>query len=237
MPMTPRHLDPKVKWVWFLPILIGLLVAWAALSAFVAWALPADASVIGMSKGAFPTFLFLFFLIFLAGPAYAYYHIEYMSFTYELAAEEFVIRQGVFTRDTTVIPYMRIQNINTRRTVFERALGLATLQIDTAGTNVNAAEGVLPGVSNKEALIRELMDRVEKAKNHDGTGSTHPGHDRSERQLLADILKEIVQLNHNLQQLSASRGKARSEDAPPSPANWSKMLPQPPALPRPHKKP
>jgi hypothetical protein len=81
-----------------------------------------------------------------------------------------------------------------------------------------AAEGILPGVSNKDELIREIMDRVETEKArgdilHNGSGAPaalrHPNHASeglpSERQLLADILKEIVQLKHQLQQSQASR--------------------------------
>ncbi|VVB57527.1 Bacterial PH domain protein [uncultured archaeon] len=206
-PAALRHLDSKVKLVWFLPQAALLLLIWllALAALFVFGASP---PMPGLTSPVFAFFLLLFEALFIAAPVYAYHHIEYMSFTYEMGEKEFIVRQGVFTRETTVIPYERIQNVNTRRTLLERFLGLATLEIDTAGSNPNMAEGVLPGVSNKDALIREMMDRVERAKaghaSADGLGAR--GTLPSERQLLADILKELVQLKHLLQHNPASRG-------------------------------
>ena len=104
---TPRHLHPKVKLVWFLPTVIGLLVVWLVVATVLFLAQP-DVPVLGFSRVIFAPLLLLFMLVFIGGPVYAYHHIEYMSFTYELAETEFIIRQGVFTRDTIVIPYNRI---------------------------------------------------------------------------------------------------------------------------------
>lgn len=210
-----RHLDPRVKLIWFLPGLSVILFLWVAATVVVFFLQP-NAPVLGLSGPLFSAGLLLFLLIFVAGPVYAYHHLEYISFTYELGSREFIIRQGVFTRETAVIPYERIQNINTRRTVLERFLGLATLVIDTAGTNPEAAEGLLPGISKKDVLIREIMDRVEREKARGGqppeaSGTLHsqasaPDDARvAERQLLADILKEIVQLKHGIRALGDMR--------------------------------
>ncbi len=221
-PHPLRHLDPKVKWVWFLPQAALLAALWlmAVIALFV---FGAESPLLGLSRPMFALLLLLFITIFIACPVYAYHHMEYMSFTYELGEKELFIRQGIFTRDTVVIPYERIQNINTRRTVLERFLGFASLLIDTAGTNPSAAEGLLPGVSNKDQLIREIMGRVETEKArgdilHNGSGASGAPHSParasgegpSERQLLADILKEIVQLKEQLQ----SRASRSPPDLP-----------------------
>ena len=223
-----RHLDPRVKLVWFLPGLGIILFLWVS-AAVLLFFLQPNTPLLGMSEPVFLAGLLLFLIIFVAGPLYFYHHIEYMSFTYELGPGEFIIRQGVFTRESVVIPYERIQNINTRRTLLERFLGLASLVIDTAGTNPNAAEGLLPGVSNKDALISEIMGRVEKEKARGGrpfeaAGASRPqsgalGEDLpSERQLLADILKEIVQLKHGIQALGDMRkGEGAHHGGPSAP--------------------
>lgn len=221
-----RHLDPRVKLVWFLPGLGGILFLWIAASVLMFFLQP-NTPVLGMSSSVFSAGLLFFLLIFLAVPLYFYHHMEYMSFTYELGPREFVIRQGVFTRETAVIPYERIQNINTRRTVVERFLGLATLVIDTAGTNPEAAEGLLPGVSRKEMLVREIMDRVEREKARGDiplrSGSERAGELASERQLLSDILKEIVQLRHSIHALGDMRKWEEKQPAyrPPPPPSQS----------------
>jgi len=227
-----RHLDPKVKLVWFIPPAAILLFLWLAV--FLALFLfGVESPISGVSRQFFAAGLFFFMLLFIAAPVYAYNHVEYMSFTYELAPKEFILRQGVFTRETTVIPYARIQNINTSRTMLERLMGLATLGIDTAGTNPNAAEGLLPGVARKDELIREIMDRVEAAKSHQGHMADGLGHTGapvsadglpSERQLLSDILKELVQLKHMLHQ-SASHARPPSPTNPPE--NLARRVPPP----------
>ncbi len=232
-----RHLDPRVKLVWFLPGLGIILFLWMTASVLL-FLLQPNTPIFGLSGMSFSGTLLVFVLIFLAVPLYAYHHMEYMSFTFELAPREFIIRQGVFTRETAVIPYERIQNINTRRTVVERFLGLATLVIDTAGTNPQAAEGLLPGVSKKEMLVREIMDRVEKEKargdrTFDANGRLQPSAGEglpSERQLLADILKEIVQLKNSINTLGDTRKadeKSRhpgflSNPPPPAPSGRAK---------------
>lgn len=251
MSETPylRHLDPKVKWVWFIPPAAVLLVLWLAVlvALFVGGV---DSPFSGLSRTAFAGGLFLFIALFVAGPIYAYNHIEYMSFTYELAPKEIIIRQGVFTRQTAVIPYARIQNINTQRTVLERLMGLASLGIDTAGTNPNMSEGLLPGVSKKDELIREIMDRVEKekargdgsAERSGGLGGAGAGASSSassasagldglpsEKQLLSDILKELVQLKHLLQQRESASPTRPSIPPAHSPETWSRRAPAPPS--------
>ncbi|MFA5107962.1 MAG: PH domain-containing protein [Candidatus Micrarchaeia archaeon] len=219
--MPPRYLDQRVKWIWFAPTLVALLIIWLIASLFAFIGMGSDEFVFGMSKPAFTFALFLFLFIFFGVPAYIYNHIEYVSFTFELSEREFIIRQGVLTRNTTVIPYNRIQNINTQRTLLERALGLASLQIETAGTNPNASEGFLPGVSNKDALVNEIMARVERVKK--GISNEESNSAKTERELLADMLKELSQINHNLQQL-ASPG-ASIPHVPLKRASWKHISP------------
>ncbi|PIT84073.1 hypothetical protein COU37_05445 [Candidatus Micrarchaeota archaeon CG10_big_fil_rev_8_21_14_0_10_45_29] len=205
--MPPRYLDPKVKLVWFLPTAVALLIIW--LIAFFAIIFAADTnSLMGMSKPVFLLVLAIVLTVFIGIPAYAYHHIEYMSYTYAIEESEFVIREGVITRHTTVIPYNRIQNINTTRSLLERLLGLASLQIETAGSTTHA-EGHLPGVINKDALIAEIMQKVEGAKRRRAMGGSQGENiEKTQHQLLSEILKELSQLNNNLQSF-IERGKSR----------------------------
>jgi uncharacterized membrane protein YdbT with pleckstrin-like domain len=227
-----HHLDPRVKLIWFLPGLGVILFLWVAAVVLLFFLQP-NAPVLGLSGPVFSAGLLFFLLIFVAGPVYAYHHLEYVSFTYELGPREFIIRQGVFTRETAVIPYERIQNINTRRTVLERFLGLATLVIDTAGTNPEAAEGLLPGISKKDVLIREIMDRVEKekARGDSARAGGEGGELASERQLLADILKEIVQLKHGIHALGDMRKSPRTAADEAAGAPKAPGLRLPPSVP------
>ena len=195
--MDVRYLDEKIKLVWMMPTAFFVFIVWFIVTVAV-FGLYSEDQLLDMPKTLFVFLFSIFSIVLVLLPIYFYSHIEYMSFTYELAENEFIIRQGVITRHTTVIPYNRIQNISTTRTLLERILGLATLQIETAGTNPLASEGVLPGVSKKDILISEIMMRVERLKKHDSISKSLPQPPKSERELLGEILKELHELNNSL---------------------------------------
>lgn len=71
-------------------------------------------------------------VVFLAVPPAA--HLQYVHLGYFAGEDHLVIRTGFWKRRTTVIPYYRIQTVSTRRTVFQRRLGLASLAVDTASS-------------------------------------------------------------------------------------------------------
>ncbi len=57
-----------------------------------------------------------------------------MNLGYYVGEDHLVVRRGFWRRRTTVIPYYRIQTVSTRRSIFQRRLGLASLVIDTASS-------------------------------------------------------------------------------------------------------
>ncbi|HQT44411.1 MAG TPA: PH domain-containing protein, partial [Candidatus Micrarchaeota archaeon] len=112
------------------------------------------------------------------------------------------------TRLRKVIPYARIQNINTERTVIERILGIGSLMIETAGTQAGLAEGIIPGIANPSSLINEILHHVESAKKANGTGGglgdeAEKSVDYSE--LLTKMYEELRALNAKMSEISAKR--------------------------------
>ncbi|RQG89795.1 hypothetical protein EA462_07185 [Natrarchaeobius halalkaliphilus] len=71
-------------------------------------------------------------LVFVAVPPAA--HLRYVNLGYFVGTDHLVIRRGFWRRRTTVIPYYRIQTVSTRRSIFQRRLGLASLVVDTASS-------------------------------------------------------------------------------------------------------
>lgn len=71
-------------------------------------------------------------LVFLGVPPAA--HLRYVNLGYFLGEDHLVIRRGFWRRRTTVIPYYRIQTVTTRRSIFQRRLGIASLLVDTASS-------------------------------------------------------------------------------------------------------
>ncbi|SEQ24047.1 PH domain-containing protein [Natrinema salaciae] len=75
-------------------------------------------------------------VVFVAVPPAA--HLKYVNLGYFVGEDHLVIRSGFWKRRTTVIPYYRIQTVSTRRSIFQRRLGLASLAVDTASSRTFA---------------------------------------------------------------------------------------------------
>ncbi len=75
---------------------------------------------------------------------------------YDLGPDRLRVVRGLWFRSDTVVPFGRVQHIDVTRGPLERAYGLATLVVHTAGTH-NASVS-LPGLSNDDATaMRETI--------------------------------------------------------------------------------
>lgn len=99
--------------------------------------------------------------------AFAYVEIRYRKFVYALREKDFLIQKGVVERIRYVIPYEKIQNVTVSRSLPEMILGLGTLHIETAAHVIVENDIVLPGISNDENLVTELIERSREAKEAD----------------------------------------------------------------------
>ena len=212
-----RHLDARVKWVWEVPTIATLAIFWLVAS-IAYWVFMPENAVMGISHMFFPVILLLAVIILFGLPIHVWVGMVYNNFTIELAEQDIIIREGVFTRKTTVIPYARIQDIRSERTMVERFFGIATLEIETAGSSKVASQTLIPGIANKNELISEIMQRVEAAKSGDGISA---GADRATAQksasnmegTLIEILKELKTMSFKLDNLSRGESMARSLEA------------------------
>jgi len=211
-----RHLDKRVKIVWEFPTLVTLAVFWLIGSIAYAAFFPENA-VFGMSHLLFPIFFLIALAVLVALPVYLWVGMIYENFTFELASKDIIIREGVITRKTTVIPYARIQDIRTERTLIERLLGLATLELETAGSSKVASETLIPGIANKNELIAELMELVEKAKGgglgeESQQGAASAG---AAPAVLTEILVELKNISSRMESLiSLTERQSGSKNAP-----------------------
>lgn len=90
--------------------------------------------------------------------------LSYNSYRYELTDKEFRKEFGIIRKRYVSIPYDQIQNVDIHRGITDRLLGLSELHIQTAGQSdsINAAEGILPGLSKEEAeaIRNELVHQA-----------------------------------------------------------------------------
>lgn len=99
--------------------------------------------------------------------------INYRNYEFEVTPLALHITYGVVHKYSVSVSFEQIQNINKRRTLIDRLLGLAHLEIDTAGTGgevvknvgglMSASEGYIPGVTPDEAddILQLVLARIQ----------------------------------------------------------------------------
>lgn len=82
-------------------------------------------------------------------------HRRYLSWGFAQRADDLLVRRGVLVRRLTVVPYGRMQFIDVTAGPFERAFGLATVQLHTAAA---ASDARIPGLeAHAAARLREQL--------------------------------------------------------------------------------
>jgi putative membrane protein len=84
-----------------------------------------------------------------------------------ISESEIIIKSGVFSRKQRNIPIERVQNVNVKQDLLQRILGIAKIQIETAGDV--SSEGVLEYVKLKDAdeinrVIRIYQQKIKQPK-------------------------------------------------------------------------
>lgn len=75
---------------------------------------------------------------------------KYRRWGYDMAGDRLRIVSGFLFFSDTIVPFGRIQHIDVDQGPLQRAYGLATLQVHTAG-NYNSTV-ILPGLAHEDAL-------------------------------------------------------------------------------------
>lgn len=92
--------------------------------------------------------------------------IRYKTLRYALDEEGVALAVGLLFRKETTLAYRRIQDIHVKRTLFQRWLGIATVEVMTA-SGAAGAEIALEGVRDAEALRDFLYARMRGAQDDD----------------------------------------------------------------------
>ncbi|MCD6227217.1 PH domain-containing protein [Candidatus Micrarchaeota archaeon] len=183
-------IDKKIKLLWMLPYIGVIFLVWIGVT-----------TVLFIANDQFPLFkdmpplilsvLFLFFLILVIGlPAYIWNTLKYNAFFYEIGDNNFIITEGVISKKQTVIPYDTLEDVGVKRSLIEQAIGLSTLELDTAGSS--DIEGFVPGISDPDyvmGIIKSKMSVGSKKNNNENTMSQI----LSELKEIKNILKGTVE--------------------------------------------
>lgn len=151
-----ESLDPRVRTVWVAVnavtgVVVGLGGAWLV-----------DRFAFGLAFWIGPMAAAL---LALAGVAHAL--VRYRIWRFEVQEDAVYLERGVFTRVESVVPFVRIQNVDTRRGPVERLTGLSSVVVYTAGTR--GADATLPGLTPERAtaLREELRELAVESEYED----------------------------------------------------------------------
>lgn len=150
-PLPTRQLDPRIKNVWRLNDglwLTGIAVACVLVVQVTGLFTDADglAGTVVIVIGAV-------YALALAVCLGVLPPIRYMRWRYEVTPEYLDISQGIIWRTRLIVPFIRVQNTDTRQGPILRLFGLASVTVSTA-----AGEHEIPGLS--EDVAEQLRDRA-----------------------------------------------------------------------------
>ncbi len=91
--------------------------------------------------------------------------VESRRLAYQLRERDLSLRSGAFRHRVETIPFSRIQHVSVGRGLLERSLGLATLQVSSAGPDFSVpglspsdAERIKAAIAERAALESEIDD-------------------------------------------------------------------------------
>ena len=140
-------LNPRVRLVWG----VGVAVAAAVFGVGVAVA-DRFALGVGVWVGIAVTAVVL-------AVGVVYVAAKYRSWRFEVRDDDLYLERGVVTRVDTVVPFVRVQHVDTQRGPVERAVGLASVVVYTAGSR--GADVTIPGLTPERADdLQEQLRRL-----------------------------------------------------------------------------
>lgn len=93
--------------------------------------------------------------------------VSYNNFSYSLTETSFEKEQGLIHKQTVIVPYVQIQNINIMSTFIDRILGISRIHIESAGSAVGASRHVVGGLSTQAEAHLPGISHEEAQKLHD----------------------------------------------------------------------
>jgi membrane protein YdbS with pleckstrin-like domain len=75
-----------------------------------------------------------------------YAHRKYLAWGFEMREDHLYLKHGVFKKVETMVPFVRIQHVDTQRNVLERIFGISRVVVYTAGSRGSdvTVKGLLP---------------------------------------------------------------------------------------------
>ena len=139
-------LHSRVRIVWFANVLLIAAVLGAIAAGIEYYALDVGLWLVGAVVGLVAVF------------SVGYVIARYRIWGFAVSDEDLYIDRGVVTRINSVVPYVRVQHVDTQRSPIERLVGLSSVVVYTAGSR--GADITIPGLAPERA--EELRERLRR---------------------------------------------------------------------------
>lgn len=148
-PDSLQRLNPRVQLIWLINVAITSVI-FGTVATVAAWYLDYPYVEVGVMVGGGIVILGIPYTI-----------LRYRVWGFAVRDDSLYLQRGVFVRVQTVVPYVRIQHVDTTRSPLERITSLATSVIYTAGSR--GADVSIPGLEPDRA--RSLQERLKDLAN------------------------------------------------------------------------
>lgn len=120
--------------------------------------------------------------------------VYYRNFRFHIDTvnREFILEKGVFTKENIAIPFDRIQQVYTKRSIIQRILNVNSFIIETAGSKTEEVK--IQAISSEEAHQLSTILIKEKHKNSETTSASEMSDKDPENQLWTHNLSFLTLL-------------------------------------------
>lgn len=151
-----RTLDKRIRLKWFGQVLLGVAVLAAVVAGVVVFV---DAAAPWMGAAVVVPVLVI---------GLVWVPFRYRAWAFQFRPDHLFLEHGVYRHVETVVPYVRIQHVDTSRGPIERALGLSTLVVYTAGSR--GADVSIPGLPADDAEAMQTRVKELAIESEGGEG-------------------------------------------------------------------
>ncbi|WP_423818694.1 PH domain-containing protein [Salinimicrobium sp. TIG7-5_MAKvit] len=133
-------------------------------------------------------------LVLLLSLGYSILYFLNFKFHLDEKNQEFVLQKGVFSSDVINIPFEKIQQVNFRRNILQRIIGVYSVVVETAGSQDKEVE--IKALSEEKAnlLAEKLMARAEEERTE-----TSAEVEEDPEKIPATTTKAVPQWEHKVQ--------------------------------------
>ena len=121
------------------------------------------------------------------------------NLSYFIDDDRITIHKGILSKIKQNVPYRAITDFQLHRSLYDRALRIGSIRVQTAGQKPNATgyEAILSGLVDWDSLLEQLRDKVRML--YPKTGTVATGSSLStEKEILQNILDELKEIKITL---------------------------------------